>query len=309
MKKKKVGKRSVGNSVEKKKTAGEPSLTIRVSKQAGYCYGVQRALDLAFSAAQDGRTAPIYTLGPIIHNPQVVESLMKQSIRAASDIDEIEKGTVIIRSHGVDPKVIEKAKERGIEVIDATCPFVKKAQQKAAELSGEGFWVVILGERDHPEVLSILAYAGERASVVEKPEDVTSLPENIKRVGVVVQTTQSVEKLDEAVEMLKKNDLELKIHNTICSSTTRRQEEAKELTKNVDVMLVVGGKNSANTTRLAEMCSEMSTSTHHIETADEIDPSWFSEGDVVGVTSGASTSQWILRQVIDYLEKIADGEV
>lgn len=283
----------------------KPRFTVKIARQVGYCYGVQRALDLTFKAAEETRPMPIYTLGSIIHNPQVVESLTKQSIHTASVLDEVERGTIIIRSHGVDPKIIDEAHERGLSVLDATCPFVKKAQQRAAELAKEGYFVVILGERDHPEVLSLLGYAGGDALVVEQPEDLEALPPKARRVGLIVQTTKSMEKLQEVVQLLLERVAELKVHNTICSATTRRQEEATKLTKDVDIMIVVGGKNSANTSRLAAICHEMGRPTYHIETAAEIDPGWFKDGDVVGVTTGTSTSQWILREVIDSLERQA----
>lgn len=277
---------------------------IKVAKQVGYCYGVERALDLAFKAARS-YPKPIFTLGPIIHNPQVVESLREQGIYAASSLEEIGKGTVIIRSHGIDPKVISKARGKGLEVLDATCPFVKKAQQMAASLAKEGYYVIIVGERDHPEVLSILAHVGKKALVAERIKDLSSLSKEVRKIGVVVQTTQSVERLEEIVSQLLRRATELKVYNTICHATTRRQKEAEALTERVDIMLVVGGKNSANTTRLAQICRETGTPTYHIETASEIDPHWFEDNPVVGVTTGASTSQWILKEVIDSLKKMA----
>lgn len=279
-------------------------MNIKVARQVGYCYGVERALNLAFEAAKS-HPGPIYTLGPIIHNPQVVESLMKQAIHVAFSPDEVREGTIIIRSHGVDPRIITAAKERGLEVLDATCPFVKKAQKMASSLNKEGYHVVIVGERNHPEVLSILAHAGEYALVAEKGEDLSFLPREIHKVGVVVQTTQSVEKLEEIVSQLLNRISELKVYNTICHATTQRQKEAEALTRKVDVMLVVGGKNSANTTRLAQICRATGTPTYHVETASEIDPTWFKSNSRVGVTTGTSTSQWILREVVDFLEQIA----
>lgn len=290
--KEKKGKRKERNRLE-----------VSVAKQVGYCYGVERALDLAFKAARS-YPKPIFTLGPIIHNPQVVESLREQGICAALSLEEIGRGTVIIRSHGVDPKVISKARKKKLEVLDATCPFVKKAQQMAASLAKEGYYVVIVGERNHPEVLSILAHVGERALVAEKVEDLLSLTRGVRKIGVVVQTTQSVERLEEIVSQLLRRGTELKVYNTICHATTRRQREAEALTKKVDVMLVVGGKNSANTTRLAQICRETGTPTYHIETASEIDPNWFKNKPVVGVTTGASTAQWILKEVTDSLKKM-----
>lgn len=282
----------------------KPKISVKVARQVGYCYGVKRALDMAVSAAESGRM-PIYTLGPIIHNPQVVESLKGEGIDIAKSLDDVGTGTIIIRSHGVAPDIIRDAKQRGINVIDATCPFVKKAQQKAAELAGDGYFVIILGEKNHPEVLSIKGHTGGKALVIEQAVDVDLIPKKERRLGLVVQTTQSAEKLKEIAGLLAVRVAELKVHNTICNATARRQADALALTRKVNVMLVVGGKNSANTSRLAEMCEDTDTPTYHIETADEIDISWFRRGDIVGVTTGASTSPDILGQVIDVLESMS----
>lgn len=283
---------------------GKMNLSVKVARQVGYCYGVKRALDMASSAADTGRK-PIYTLGPIIHNPQVVESLRREGIDVANSLDEIGKGTVIIRSHGVAPETIDKSKRKGIDVLDATCPFVKKAQQKAAELTEDGYYVIILGEKDHPEVLGIMGHAGGRAMVIEQAEDLALIPKKERKVGLVVQTTQSAEKLQEIAGQLAVRVAELKVYNTICNATARRQADALSLTGVVDVMLVLGGKNSANTSRLAEMCEETGTPTYHIETADEIDEAWFKPGNSVGVTTGASTSPDILKEVVAALESMS----
>ncbi len=278
-------------------------LNVKVARQVGYCYGVKRALDMARSAAGPG-CEPINTLGPIIHNPQVVESLRREGVGVAGSLEDIDSGTVIIRSHGVAPETIEEARAKGVNVLDATCPFVKKAQQKAAELAAAGYYVIILGEKDHPEVLGIMGHAGGRALVIEQPEDLALVPKKERKVGLVVQTTQSAEKLQEIAGLLAVTAAELKVYNTICNATSRRQEDALLLTDSVDVMLVLGGKNSANTSRLAEMCRETGTPSYHIETADEIDPAWFKPGDSVGVTTGASTSTDILEEVVAALEKM-----
>jgi 4-hydroxy-3-methylbut-2-enyl diphosphate reductase len=283
---------------------GKMNLNVKVARQVGYCYGVKRALDMAASAANTGRE-PIHTLGPIIHNPQVVDSLRREGINVTHRLDDIDCGTVIIRSHGVAPATINKAKRKGIDVIDATCPFVKKAQQKAAELTDDGYYVIILGEKDHPEVLGIMGHAGGRAMVIEQAEDLALIPKKERKVGLVVQTTQSAEKLKQVAGLLSIMVAELKVYNTICNATARRQEEALALTESVDVMLVLGGKNSANTSRLAEMCEETGTPTHHIETAEEIEEGWFQPGNSVGVTTGASTSPDILNEVVAALKSMS----
>ncbi|HEY3373928.1 MAG TPA: 4-hydroxy-3-methylbut-2-enyl diphosphate reductase [Candidatus Aquicultor sp.] len=277
-------------------------MEITIAKHAGYCYGVQRALKIAREAA-DSSPKPIHTLGPIIHNPQVVESLKQQGVNVVNSVEEADSGTIIVRTHGVDPKIIAKVQESGLTLIDATCPFVAKAQERAADLIRNDYKVVILGERNHPEVVGLLAYAGSRAVVIENARELERF-DIIQRVGVVVQTTQSIENLKNVVDELLNKTKELKVFNTICNATSQRQSAAKELSESVDLMLVVGGKISANTTRLAQICLESNKKTYHIETADEIDEAWLTGIDQVGITAGASTPDWILQEVIDKLEEL-----
>lgn len=275
-------------------------MRVKVAKKTGYCYGVERAIKLACRAVKEC-PSPICTLGPIIHNPQVVKSLKSQGIHPVKSIDKIDKGTVIVRSHGVESKVIAEAKKKGLKVVDATCPFVRKVQKRVADLSREGYKVIIVGERNHPEVMAILASSDPGAVVVQDPRDLSKLS-GLRKVGVVVQTTQSIENLTGVISKLLTFAVEVKIFNTICDATYKRQQEAEKLARKVDVMLVVGGKNSANTTRLAELCKRINKNTHHIETVAEVKSSWLSHDGVVGVTSGASTPDWILEEVIERLK-------
>jgi 4-hydroxy-3-methylbut-2-enyl diphosphate reductase len=272
---------------------------VKVAKHAGVCYGVERALRMATEASESG--AAVRTLGPLIHNPQAVESLREHGIEVAACLDEVDRGTVVIRTHGVDPAIIASARTKGLDVIDATCPFVSTAHQVAEQLKAEGYTVVIVGEADHPEVEGILAHAGGDALVVE---EVADLPEKLpsRRIGVVVQTTQSLSRLTAVVDALLPRTSELKIHNTICSATGQRQGAAEELARTVDVMVVVGGHNSGNTNRLAEICAAVNPRTYHVETADELDPGWFSGAHTVGVTAGASTPDEQIRGVIAAIE-------
>lgn len=281
-------------------------MKIEIAEHAGYCYGVERALKLTRKAS-DSSPTPIHTLGPIIHNPQVVESLAADGVTSIGDVEEAESGTVIVRSHGVKPEVIARAQQKGLEVVDATCPFVAAAQQRAADLVDAGYKLIIVGEHDHPEVVGILARAQGDALVAEKPSDLDGL-ESCKRIGVVVQTTQSIERLRDIVNALLPISSELKVFNTICDATTNRQKAAKELARRADVMLVVGGKNSANTTRLAQICRETNPATHHIETARELSEEWFAGAAHVGVTAGASTPDWLLDEVLAALSRIGDGK-
>jgi 4-hydroxy-3-methylbut-2-enyl diphosphate reductase len=277
-------------------------LIVRISDYAGFCWGVERALDMTYRAA-DEAPAPVNTLGPLIHNPSVIADLKTRGVGAVSDVAETRGGTVILRSHGVPRETRELLTKSDLTVLDATCPFVTSAQEKAALLSDEGYLVIILGERDHPEVLGLRSYAGQDSLVVESPVDLPAkLPS--KRVGVVVQTTQSQERLAELVAGLAPRTRELLVHNTICSATEQRQGAAKAMASEVDAVVVVGGKESGNTRRLAELCAAKQPRTHHVESADEIDPAWFRGLRSVGVTAGASTPPGQIEAVVAKLRKV-----
>ena len=277
-------------------------MKVIVARHAGVCYGVERALKLAGEASSAG--GDVATLGPLIHNPQAVAALQARGVGMASTLDDVSSGTLIIRSHGVDPAVIVEAESRGLNVIDATCPFVSAAHTCAADLAAAGYGVVIVGESDHPEVEGILAHAGGSALIVQHASD---LPDRLpgRKIGVVVQTTQPPALLQEVVAALLPRVSELRVCNTICSATAKRQASAAELAETVDVIVVVGGHNSGNTTRLAEICEARNPRTHHVEVADELDEAWFRDAEVVGVTAGASTPDEQIRGVIDAIEALA----
>ena len=276
-------------------------MRVEVARYAGICYGVERALQLAEEAAVSG--APVHTLGPLIHNPQAVTALRERGVEVANTLDDAPSGTLVIRTHGVEPALIEAARDKGLDVVDATCPHVSKAHEAAEELKRGGYTVVIVGEADHPEVEGIMAHAGGEALVVSSADE---LPDRLpsRRVGVVVQTTQSLRRLNEIVAAIMPRVSELRVFNTICSATSKRQQSAQELAENVDVMIVVGGHNSGNTTRLAEICSAVNPRVHHVETADDLDPSWFDGAQSVGVTAGASTPDEQMQGVIRAIEAI-----
>lgn len=277
-------------------------MKVIVARHAGVCYGVERALKLADEAASSGGT--VATLGPLIHNPQAVGALQDKGVGVATALSDVDEGTLIIRSHGVDPAVIVAAEDKGLTVIDATCPFVRAAHTCAADLAASGYSVIIVGESDHPEVEGILAHAGGNALIVQRASD---LPPKLpgRRVGVVVQTTQPPSVLREVVDALLPRVSELRVCNTICSATAKRQESAAELADEVDVIVVVGGHNSGNTKRLTEICQARNARTHHVETAEELEESWFAGAEVVGVTAGASTPDEQIRGVIDAIEALA----
>lgn len=262
-------------------------LRVRISDHAGFCWGVERALEMTYRAAEEA-PAPVNTLGPLIHNPGVITDLKARKVGVVSDTTDIPGGTVILRSHGVPRETRELLAQSDLTVVDATCPFVTSAQEKAALLCDGGYMVIILGERDHPEVLGLRSYAGKNSLVVESPRDLpTRLPS--RRIGIVVQTTQSQERLAELVADLAPRTRELLVHNTICSATEQRQTAAIAMASEVDAVVVVGGKESGNTRRLAELCAAKQPHTYHVESAGEIDPTWFRGLRTVGVTAGAST--------------------
>lgn len=269
-------------------------MKILIAKMAGFCFGVKRAIDIAFDVAEKKKDG-VCTLGPIIHNPQVIERLEKMGVSAIDSLDALKgKKAVIIRTHGVPIGTIEHLSKAGYEVVDATCPYVKKAQQYAKLLTEEGYQVVILGDRRHPEVVGIMSYAGGNATVVEPGR---KLPKLRQRVGIIVQTTQPVEALKKLLSEAIEKTKEIKVYNTICSSTALRLKETEAIARKSDVMIVVGGKNSANTTQLAKLCQGLSVPTYHIETASEIKNTWFKNAKTVGITAGASTPEWIIEEV------------
>lgn len=282
-----------------------PGLTITVAPYAGYCYGVERALRLTDQAVRRCG-GPITTLGPIIHNPGVVEELASRGVVAVEDASEIREGTVVVRTHGVPPDVVNDLRQRGLDVVDATCPFVSVAQRKASMLAAQGYVVVVLGERDHPEVVGLAACAGGEALVVEDAGELNPDAVVGRRVGVVVQTTQTREQLARLVAALSPLARETLVYNTVCEATERRQAAARELAGQVDLVVVVGGRNSANTTRLAEICRSIQSRTIHVEKASELEGISLAGVRRIGVTAGASTPDGEIEAVVSVLSRAAD---
>jgi len=276
---------------------------IVVARYAGYCYGVERALRIT-EEALEAAEGPVASLGPIIHNPSVVGQLEERGVKVVDGAGEAAAGTLIVRTHGVPPEVVEGARARDINLVDATCPFVAVAQRKAASLREAGYAVVILGERDHPEVAGLEGFAGEGAVVVEDAAGLPLAQLRGKRVGVVVQTTQTRANLASVAAALAPVARELLVFNTICDATEKRQSAACELAAEVDVVIVVGGRNSANTARLAQLCRAIESRTHHIESAAELEPAWFTGARRIGVTAGASTPDEEIEATVAALQAL-----
>ncbi|OGF51976.1 MAG: 4-hydroxy-3-methylbut-2-enyl diphosphate reductase [Candidatus Firestonebacteria bacterium GWA2_43_8] len=272
-------------------------MRVILAEHAGFCFGVKRAINMASETAKKAKDT-VYTYGPIIHNPQVVEKFENEGVHAVKNISKVKKGSsIIIRTHGVPPEKESEFFKKSLKVTDATCPFVKKAQKLASKLVNEGYKVVILGEAHHPEVKGILGYTDNKAVVVGNPKEAGKI-KKCGKLGVVVQTTQSMQNFLDTVNVLRDKAPEIRVFNTICDATRKRQDSALKLANKVDIMIVVGGKNSANTKHLAELCREKSVPTYHIEGALEIKKSWFKGKKLAGVTAGASTPDWIIKNVI-----------
>lgn len=283
---------------------------IKLAKYAGFCYGVKRAVETVKKLKNENPDKNVFVLGELIHNTQVIHELESLGIKTLTEIPEKGEGICVIRSHGESPQVIEKIKQAGFEPVDLTCPDVKKVQQKAVELAKDGYFVVIVGKSEHPEVIAIRANAelwSDNVIVAASVEQLKEFEARIKahkKVGVVVQTTQRLVTLNSIVDYLTSIAKEIHIANTICQSTSMRQKEARELADESDLVIVVGSKKSANTTHLAEILKDI-TKTIHIEKDDELDnyKDLILNANHISVTAGASTPQNIIENVIKKLRK------
>lgn len=266
-----------------------------IAKSAGFCFGVKRAMDLALEATKK-YPKDLYTLGPLIHNPQAVAFLEGLGVKAKDRIEHIPRGTVIFRSHGVSSKDLRETKEKGLRIIDATCPIVKRAQLFAKYLHRHGYTLLIVGEAQHPEVEAICSYIQGRVDVVEDIKTAKTLGP-WEKLGIIAQTTQSINLFRGVVAICVERAKEIRIFNTICRATTNHQREAVEIAKKVDCMIVVGGHNSGNTQRLTAICKDIQPYTYHIETAKELHSRWLLRKERIGLIAGASTPSWIVKEV------------
>ena len=292
---------AVGRSVHAGTSIGANGLEIVVAQTAGFCYGVKRAVEMAWKAVdqsvQLGKKAA--TLGPIIHNPQEVERLEEQQVFAQENLDGLGAGDlIVIRAHGIPKDDRAQARASGITIMDATCPYVRRPQMLAERAARDGYLVVIVGDPQHPEIRGVKSFAGDAAIVVRSAAEVKDLPE-AEKVAILVQTTQKHEVFQAVVDAcIARGYAEVKPMNTICDDTTERQADVKGLAQQVEVLLVVGGKLSANTAKLAEIAKVYTPRTHLIERAEEIDPHWFAGAKKVGIAAGASTPDWLVADIV-----------
>lgn len=283
---------------------------ITIAKFAGFCYGVKRAVETAKKLKSENPNRNVYVLGELIHNSQVIEELNRLGIQTLEELPQKGDGICIVRTHGQSPEVFEQIKNAGFEVYDLTCPDVKKVQQKAIELARNDYYVVIVGKAQHPEVVAIKANAqlySKNIIVVQCANELAAYKNELekhKKIGVVVQTTQTISALNEIITALTPLTKELLVINTICQSTSMRQNEAIELAKVNDLIIVAGSKKSANTTHLAQILSNI-TKTIHIETAQELEKynTELKGSNKIAITAGASTPQNVIDNVIEYIKR------
>lgn len=276
-------------------------MEIKVSELTGFCFGVKQAVDLSMDTLS--KKKKVFSVGPIIHNPQVVKKLKESGLTPVDNVRSLKEGTVIISSHGAGAKLKDKKNKSNLRVIDATCPFVKRIQRHVKTLYRDGYRVIIIGKKMHPEVKALLDFTDGKGMVIKDAREAERIDLNGSKIGVVSQSTYSQSAFLEIVSiLLQKPFLELRIFNTICKDTIKRQNIARRLANDVDVMIIIGGRDSANTRRLAEICRESKRKVHYIEESSEIDPSWLKDRNSVGIASGASTPDWVVKDVIKKIE-------
>jgi len=276
-------------------------MQVIVADHSGFCFGVRRAIELVTKAVESG--GPLSTLGPLIHNPQEVKRLEAAGVTVTTDVEGAKGKRIVMPSHGVAQEKLEQAREMCDEIIDATCPYVAKVHRTVRELAKAGMQVVVVGDPAHSEVKGILSAAGPGAVAVSSPEEAAELPLS-DRVGVVAQTTQEEDRFKEIVDIIRSRAQDVRAVNTICVATRQRQEAAHAVAPQVDVMFVIGGRNSANTNRLRELCEKAGVPTYHIETAAEIKSEWLIGKSKAGISAGASTPDWLIKEVQDRLEEV-----
>ena len=278
-------------------------IKVDLAKKTGFCFGVKRAIDMSEAALKDN--GKVYSLGSVIHNKQVVSELAGKGLTVIDDIEEVREGVIVASSHGISPKVAERVRKRGMDLIDTTCPFVLNAQRIAKGLGDEGYTVVIVGDAAHPEVKALVDFVAGDVFVVKDKREAKAL--NLKpnaKVSIISQTTQSMDNfLGVAKAILDKRPKEFKVVNTICKDVEERQEAAREIAKKADVMFVVGGKNSANTRRLFEISRRIAKRTYLVETEGDLDAVSFKAKSIIGVTSGASTPDSIVKRVVEKIKR------
>lgn len=270
---------------------------INIAKNAGFCFGVKRAVNMALNGVK--KHNDVYMLGDIVHNEHVIERIKNAGIKTAKNIDQVKDGALLLRAHGTTSEIYNEAKKKGVKIIDATCPLVLEIHKIAKTLEKDGYKVVIIGDYNHDEVTGIASQI-KKPIIIAKPEDVKkNIKMIIKRIGVVVQSTQNIENTKKIIAELIPKCRELKFMDTICGPTKSYQREIRSMPKKNDVMIIVGSFKSANTYRLTEISKSLNPNTYQVKSENDLKPEWFKTADSVGITAGASTPDWIINKVVD----------
>lgn len=279
-------------------------MEVKIAKEAGFCFGVKRAMKMAWDELEKNEDG-IYALGPLIHNKQAVSKYEEKGLKTVESLEYVpSSNNMIIRSHGVSESVYNKSKEKGINVVDTTCPFVTKIHKIVKEYSNEDYGIIVIGDKNHPEVIGINGWCKNEAIIIKDIDEIENIEfDKSKKFCVVAQTTINIDLCNEIVDKLSSKIEEIVFKNTICSATKERQQAAKELSEEVDCMIVIGGKHSSNTQKLVNICKEM-VPTFAIETKEELELDLLSKFDTIGVTAGASTPDWIIEDVVNFLKSI-----
>ena len=278
-------------------------MKILVNKNAGVCWGVERAMEMAdetIAQKQHEGQNPVASLGPLVHNPEVINDFNQRGVQVIQTLEDVESGTVIFRSHGVDLDLYKKAEARGLDVVDATCPFVKRSQNYGRRFSRMGYTVIVVGDENHPEMKSVRSFIEGKYIITMDPKDVEKIPADHK-VGVIAQTTIPSSVFKSVIDACEQRFSEVRTHDTICDATKIRQREAAVLARQVDCMIIIGGKNSSNTKKLLHICLEIQPRSYQIEHEREIDFSWFKNVNQLGVTAGASTPIPVIERVCRFI--------
>lgn len=281
-------------------------MEIILADKAGFCYGVKRAVEMTEKELSNTKEK-VYSLGPLIHNPQAVKEFEEKGLMVIDEISEIRDSKVIIRSHGVSKEIVDKMKEQNIDIVDSTCPYVKSVHNKVEEYHKQGYNIVIVGDKNHPEIIGINGWCNNKAFIINSEEEALNLPK-MDKVCVVSQTTNTQEKFARLSEIVKEKGNEVKIFNTICNATNHRQEACREVAKKVDAMIVIGGYHSSNTKKLADISKKYCKHVYHIETKDELPLDEIQKFNKIGITAGASTPDWIIKEVIETMENLSNND-
>ncbi|WP_312906930.1 bifunctional 4-hydroxy-3-methylbut-2-enyl diphosphate reductase/30S ribosomal protein S1 [Tissierella praeacuta] len=282
-------------------------MEIIIADNAGFCFGVKRAVDITTTELLNSNNN-IYSLGPLIHNPQVVKSFEEKGLKTIDEIEEIKNGRVIIRSHGVSKSIIDKISDMSLDIIDSTCPYVKSVHKRVEEYQNQGYNIVIIGDASHPEIIGINGWCKNQAFIVNSLEEARNLSK-MDKICVVSQTTNTQEKFETLSKIIKEKGNKVEIFNTICNATNLRQESCKEVSSKVDAMIVIGGYHSSNTNKLVEISKKYCKNVYHIETSKELPLQVLSKFNKIGITAGASTPDWIIKEVVETMDNINSNEM